>query len=172
MHPFEKNRKHHRPNIVKILYIAESRPDGGTFFYNYDSKLFSALKTAWENALGKALTTQDFINLFIDTGCYLEDLCLEPVNKLPDEERKQKRKAAIPHLASRIKQHNPKAAIILMKGIYSNVQEAIRLSGCHIEYIQSTSFPAHSIENETNCIEGNASILKELIKSNLLIVPQ
>ena len=37
---YENLRNHYKPDKVEVLFVGESRPQGGTFFYQGDSTLF------------------------------------------------------------------------------------------------------------------------------------
>jgi hypothetical protein len=50
-----------------------------------------------------------------DLGCYVDDLCLEPVNHLPESERAAKRLEAEPALERRIKQYQPGVVVAIGK---------------------------------------------------------
>ena len=76
----EELRKSYKPDKVKILFVGESPPAGGTFFYNANSNLYRNTKKAFEIALEKEWS-YDFLSDFKKMGCYLVDLCLIPVNK-------------------------------------------------------------------------------------------
>jgi len=65
----------------------------------------------------------------------LDDLCLEPVNKLDKANRKIMRKKYIQSLASRISVYKPMAICLVMKGISNEVHEAINISRINIQKI-------------------------------------
>ena len=60
-------------------------------------------------------------------GCYLDDLCLEPVNKLSNAEKRTQREEGIEPLAARIEAYNPLAYIVVMKGISEYVHTTMML---------------------------------------------
>jgi len=55
-------RESFRPTDVKILFIGESPPAGGTFFFAADSNLFRYTNAAFTNVYGaRAGTGEDFL---------------------------------------------------------------------------------------------------------------
>src|SRR5688572_24876523 len=50
--PRERLRQAYRPEDVPLLFVGESAPAGGTFFYQADSNLFSAIHEACVRAFG------------------------------------------------------------------------------------------------------------------------
>ena len=163
-------REHHKPNVVKVLYVAESPPEGGTFFYYGNSNLYFAVLEAFKSVLGKDINikSKSFLEFFKDLGCYLEDLCEEPVNNLPKIERLKKRVGGIDGLSSKIRNLRPEVVVILMKEIQPEVKEAIRRSGHRPDLIEVTPFPAHSEQNRLNCVRRNAEILESLVNLGIL----
>jgi len=43
-------RARYCPDVVRVLFVGESSPAGGTFFYAANSKLYFATKHAFEQA--------------------------------------------------------------------------------------------------------------------------
>jgi hypothetical protein len=52
------------------------------------------MRAAFVAAMPQMFAVDDFLETFRAAGCYLDDLCLEPLNNLPDRERKEKRTQA------------------------------------------------------------------------------
>jgi hypothetical protein len=76
----EETRRQFLPEDVRILLIGESAPANGTFFYKANSKLYDATKEAFRLAVPKLVRGPNFLDRFMALGCYLDDLCLTPVN--------------------------------------------------------------------------------------------
>jgi hypothetical protein len=122
----EATRKRFRPNRITTLFVGESRPHSGAFFYDQNSNLFKAMKKAFDAG-------DDFLELFQTSGFYLDDLVEEPVNKIEKRARKARCRENIPSLAARIKKYNPEAIVILMCGIRPMVVEAMFKAGLTYE---------------------------------------
>lgn len=90
----EELRRQYRPDNVRVLMVGESPPVGGTFFYAANSNLFRHTKAAFEKALRRTWSPDEaFLQFFSREGFFLDDLCLHPVNGLPNAERRRARKA-------------------------------------------------------------------------------
>jgi hypothetical protein len=87
----ERTRRRYRPDEVRVLFIGESPPAGGTFFYYANSKLYDATREAFEAGIPALRRTDDFLDAFKRLGCYLEDLSPVPVNHLDLKDREQRR---------------------------------------------------------------------------------
>ena len=88
----ERLRSAHKPEAIRLLFIGESRPAGGTFFYDGNSILQRWTAVAMSRA--HAVDFEDsaaFPREFRAAGYYLDDLCLEPVNHLIPSERRRVR---------------------------------------------------------------------------------
>lgn len=165
----EELRQSFKPTKVKTLFIGESPPAGNTFFYNGNSKLYQCISSSFQAVFPSMSKGPDkFLKQFSEMGCYLDDLCIDPVNKLSEEKRIQARKRGIPGLSQRISILNPAAIICVMKAISSHVNEAIQISGISLSYSAESSFPAFSTENEVNCINENMHHLNEIVHLGIL----
>ena len=127
-------RARYCPDDVRVLFVGESPPAGGTFFYAADSKLYFATKHAFERAL-PGCDPGRFLQSFQSLGCYLDDLCLQPVNHLKltvpaqKRERLRKRVEGEQSLALRLRNTNPAAVVLVMSGIQENVRRAAAAAG-------------------------------------------
>jgi hypothetical protein len=90
------------------------------------------------------LSRQDesFLETFRDLGCYVDDLCLEPVNHLPEPERAARRVEAEPALARRIKQYQPVVVVAIGKTTAAPcVQRALDSAGLADARFERLPFP-------------------------------
>lgn len=112
----KKIRKRYKPQEVKILFIGESPPKNGTFFYSHNSILFYAIFDAFKNRFGKSIPNgPKFLEeYFQKKGCYLIDIFDENGKKL--EDYKGDKNGVINELRTKIQQLNPKTII----GVLSN----------------------------------------------------
>jgi len=113
---------------LRVLFIGESPPTGGTFFYDANSLLYNATRQAFVAAAPK-LAGSDFLAAFARMGCYLEDLSLEPIDKLPKPQKLKARKDAVPSLARRLKGLTPSVIVVVVKGIRPQVLQALNDAG-------------------------------------------
>ena len=116
-----------------MLFVGESPPAGKTFFYWGNSKLFNCTQKAFQIVYGSSCGNgDDFLKFFRTLGCFLDDLCAEPVNRLEASVKKQKRMEGICSLRSRLALMDPAAIVVVMKDIQKPVQQAMEL--VHINY--------------------------------------
>lgn len=130
----EAVRRQFLPKNVSVLFIGESPPAGGTFFYLANSKLYEATKEAFRSALPDLVRGPNFLERFAKLGCYLDDLCLEPVNHLKLDnplakaKRLRLREQGEAPLAGRMRDLGPRHVVVVMKGIEENVRRALDLA--------------------------------------------
>ncbi len=148
----EKLRKSYRPDSVKVLFIGESPPDTGDFFYSGNTKLLRFTRVVFEEVNGIEFeSNEDFLDHFKKTNFYLDDLCYEPINKLSTRQRCLMRENSIASLAKRIKKSNPEYIVIFVKEIKEYVEAAIENSGLKedIKKVYPVPFP-YMRKNEEN----------------------
>ena len=121
MKAVEATRTRFRPERITTLFIGESAPASGDFFYYGNNAMLGHLRVAVELALGKS---DDFLAAFKAYGWYLDDLVLEPVDKLSLLEREEKCLGAQISLADRIAQYQPLAIVTLLLRISDIVEAA------------------------------------------------
>jgi hypothetical protein len=113
---------------TEILFIGESPPASGVFFY-VQSNMTRYTKEAFEQAFGARFDdTKDFLWFFRACGCYLDDLSLEPVIQLGPKERGAELLDAVPGLAERIREAAPEVIIVVLKKIAPQVKAAMALA--------------------------------------------
>lgn len=122
--PYEVIRESFRPNRIRVLFVGESRPNNGTFFYNGDSHLARYTCEAFSPQDGPMLDMPSFLEQFRALGCYLIDLCPQPVNGMSDPERKCAWLTGEPALAAAICTAQPLAIVVVKKSIAKSVARA------------------------------------------------
>jgi hypothetical protein len=116
-------RRRYRPSRVRVLFVGEAPPSSGRFFYQRDSGLYRALRQAFLAALPRE-PARDFLLTFRARGCYLVDLCGEPVDDLDAEARAALRRAGEAALARTIRRLRPETVVTLVRAIVPNVRRA------------------------------------------------
>lgn len=76
--PLEELRHSFRPDEINTLFVGESPPHGGDFFYRCDSLLYRAKRCAFGEP-------EDFLADFKSRGFFLDDLVLTPINKITNK---------------------------------------------------------------------------------------
>jgi hypothetical protein len=131
----ERLRRRYCPPQVRLLFVGESPPASGRFFYQADSGLYRAIRDSFLAALPR-LASAKFLESFRDLGCYLVDLCEIPVDRLAKDKRRKACVDGEARLARTLKQHKPKIVITVVRSIAANVrrsQERAGWRGTHLE---------------------------------------
>jgi len=123
----EVSRERYRPDRIHLLFVGEAPPASGRFFYHADSGLYRAVRTAFITAL-PALENSEFLKSFQALGCYLVDLCAEPVDRLGKKERMRVCTESEGRLARTIKRLQPRTVITVVRSIATNVKRAEQLA--------------------------------------------
>jgi len=126
---FEALRASYRPEHVRILFLGESVPAGGTFFYSGNSNLVRHTCEAFAAVFGTPRDAHAFPQVFRDRGCHLVDLCSAPVNGLDRVARRKARNAGIPALARNLRELRPECVVVVGKAIESYCQKALKTGG-------------------------------------------
>src|ERR1700721_4048363 len=77
----EETRAHYRPERITTLFVGESPPHSGKFFYYGNTALAHHMSFAMRRA--GLLDDGDFPDRFKAYGWDLDDLVLEPVTRMP-----------------------------------------------------------------------------------------
>ncbi len=128
MEAVEATRARFRPERITTLFVGESAPDSGDFFYYGNNAMLGHMQRVVDNALGES--GDDFLTRFKAYGWYLDDLVLEPVDKLTRLERKEKCLDARNSLAARITEYEPLANVTLLLRISVFVDAAAVAANC------------------------------------------
>ena len=131
----ERLQSHYRPDRVRILFVGESPPASGRFFYQADSGLYRAVREAFVLAF-PSLKNDEFLHSFSTLGCYLVDLCGEPVDNMTWGARRHACRKGETRLAQKIRALRPQTVVTVVRSIRANVKRAqIRAgwSGPHLE---------------------------------------
>ncbi len=155
----EKIRTSYKPDKVRILLVGESAPMAGDFFYFGDS-LCKYTKSAFAKVYPEVglQTIQDFLNFLKEKGVYLDDICLMPINKLDERERKQCIENSVSSLAERIKVYCPIVVVSMLKKIEMDIRKSLRIAGVNP---QLYSLPFGGNGHQNKYIEGLAEIVKK-----------
>lgn len=114
---FEDLREEYKPDKIEVLFVGESRPQGGTFFYLANSALYGETKKAFDEYLA-----QDIFSLtnFKNWNLWLYDICDEPVNGMNNLQRAEHIHTRMPQLIEFIEDVKPKIIIVCKKTFVEN----------------------------------------------------
>jgi uracil-DNA glycosylase len=121
---WEALRRAYRPERVKMLFVGESPPMSGRFFYNRDSGLYRAVRDAFHQ-VDSSINDENFLTVFRGAGCYLVDACLQPVDRMKPAARRNACLDGEPRLTRRIRAMQPETIVTLVRSIQKNVERAI-----------------------------------------------
>lgn len=158
----ERLRRGYLPRKVRVLFVGESPPAGGTFFYAADSGLYRATRDAFYDALPQLDRSEPFLDAFSRLGCYLEDLCDRPVNDKPPAERLQLRREGEARLARTLKELHPHEIVVLLKAIVPNVRRALVSAGMDDLDCRCVTYPSRWHRHRIAYRRDLVSILAEL----------
>ena len=119
----ERLRRRYCPERIRLLFIGESPPASGRFFYRQDSGLYRAIRDTFR-MIDPSITDDTFLEVFRNSGCYLIDACSRPVDRLDARSRHAACLAGEPGLTRNIRRLKPSAIATLVKSIRDNVRRA------------------------------------------------
>jgi hypothetical protein len=155
------------PETTNVLFVGESRPAGGTFFYSADSKLYFATKEAFRLGVPDLSRGPIFLERFRALGCFLDDLCLEPVNHLKRNnplawaKRLRLREEGEEPLAERIHRYGPRQIVVVMKEIEPNVRRAALAADVGDIVLPALPFPSWKA-NHDRYVDELSALLKRM----------
>ncbi len=136
---------------IRAVFLGESPPESRgeiRFFYGQNlsshDNLFRGLMLALYNADKFDLdrtAKAEWLQRFRDDGFYLEDLCEEPVNGLPERERSNKRRIAVAKAVTRLQRLKPEGIVICHAKVFGDAYEQLRLAGLPVLHDRAIPFP-------------------------------
>jgi hypothetical protein len=144
-------RQSYKPETVNLLFIGESPPQKSQYFYLANSNLFRCIQQSFRQVVGSVCGDgKQFLDYFKRAGCFLDDLCILPINGLTSPERRQYQEDGITSLVERISGMSPKVVVIVGKGIEGKVQRACSAAFVPTLDIHCMTFPAFGRMNNSN----------------------
>jgi hypothetical protein len=157
----ESVRERYRPERILTLFVGESAPHSGKFFYLGNTALKRHMQETLEAAgLGG---NGDFLEQFKRLGWYLDDLVQTPVNQLTKPERKAACLTARKSLAERIAKYRPEAIVPLLLSIKDVVEGAAHDAG---STAPCYPVPFAGMGQQTRFLKEMARILPKLPRNN------
>ncbi|MBW1613151.1 MAG: hypothetical protein JRJ57_04080 [Deltaproteobacteria bacterium] len=85
-----KLRDRYKPKVIKTIFILESPPASGKYFYDETGDVTEPLCTAFMRLLSyKPITKKEGLEYFVQTGHFLVDATYQPVNHLKEKDRER-----------------------------------------------------------------------------------
>jgi len=141
---YEELRRRYKPESTQVLFVGESRPNGGTFFFNGSSNLHRWTRKAFETACGRTYRdARAFLAAFRDAGFWLADLCPDPVDGLKGTPRRDACTAGEPALSRLLTELQPHTVIGVKLDLKPHIQRAITLAGGKSPVLHVLPFPLY-----------------------------
>jgi hypothetical protein len=158
----ERLRRRYLPETVRLLLIGESAPASGRFFYRRDSGLYRAIRAAFQVADDR-ITDENFLDRFRACGCYLVDLCREPVDDLEPARRREARRRGEVELTAKIRKYRPPVIMVLLRSIRPNVLRASGQAGWSGRLL-NTPYPARWVRHREQFLETAVPEIRALCR--------
>lgn len=146
-----------------MLFIGESPPASGRFFYNRDSGLYRALRDAFHLA-DESIVDENFLAVFQRAGCYLIDACRRPVDRMEPAARRNACSAGEALLGRRVRTLQPEAIVTLVRSISANVERAARRASWS-GTILTVPYPGRWVQHRKAFLQLLVPHLKTLLDS-------
>jgi hypothetical protein len=121
-------QRRYRPAHLRLLFIGEAPPVSGRFFYRRDSGLYRAIRDSFR-ILDASITDATFLDVFRASGCYLIDVCPDPVDHRDPPSRRASCLASEIALSRKIKGLRPPTIVTMVRSIQENVERAASRAG-------------------------------------------
>lgn len=157
--PYDEARKKYQPDNIRCLFIGESRPAGGRYFFRENSNLYFATKEAFERAAAENFNCAAFQNM----GCWLYDVCDVPVNNLGSRERKARILEGMQVLKQALHELNPKFVVVVKKGDFGRLVYPCVLASGYIDRLTSWLLPFPLYQYREQYVQELSSTLKKTI---------
>jgi len=162
---FDRARRKYRPGKIRFLFIAESPPSSGGFFYFAKTigkdHLFRETMKALEfwsedEPMRKGVDKRSMLRRFQSMGFYLLDTCVFPVDKLRPSIRRKAVLSQTPRLINDVIKANPLHIFIVKSSIFNPVSIALREAGLLTRVLNTgpVPFPSH----------GNQRIYRSMLR--------
>ena len=156
----EKLRRSFRPRRIQLLFVGESPPASGRFFYAANSGLYRAMSSAFQMA-DETINEENFLAAFRARGCYLIDLCHEPVDDLDMKQRRLMRRDGEKSLAREIARLRPDVIAPLLRAITGTVVSAVAQAGWQGQVLP-LPYPGRWVRHREQCIAALTPVIRSL----------
>ncbi len=144
----------YKPRTIRVLFVAESPPSSGGFFYfrktiGKDHLFRETMKalSLWplRRPLRKGFDKTGLLEEFRSRGFFLIDTCELPVDRLSPKARKISIAQGSSGLASRVKDLDPDSIVIVKKTVYGPVRHELETVGLGNRLLNTgpLPFPSH-----------------------------
>ena len=159
--PYRHACNRYRPAKIRALFIGESRPANGTYFYYGNSNLFNYTKQAFEQAEDQVFT----LDRFRAHGCWLYDVCDDPVNRLEDGERRNTIIMGLPLLQQVLHETAPEYVFVIKEGVFGELVYPRILKEGYVDGATAFHLPFPACGQQNNYVRLLADVLRRTIFS-------
>jgi len=165
-------RNKYKPRRVNILFIAESPPSSGGYFYSGKTigkdHLFRETMKALEfwpsgRPMRKDCDKRSMLREFRSLGFFLIDTCEFPVDKLPPRERRISTIRGAMTLPGRVEALCPDRILIVKKTVFKPAIQALSITGFARRVLNTDPLPFPSHGNQ----KKYRTMLRRLVKKKL-----
>jgi hypothetical protein len=173
---YARARDRYKPDKVIVLFIAESPPSSGGYFYFSQTigkdHLFRETMKALElwplsRPMGKGLDKRPFLAAFHSKGFFLIDTCELPVDKLPPAERRNAIVRGADRIVYKVKHLDPTNIVIVKKTVFHPIREALEKAGLRAMVLNKAPLPFPSHGNQQKFRDGLRHALKKRALSQI-----
>jgi len=159
----ETLRETFRPDRIRLLFIGEAPPASGRFFYSRNSGLYRAMRDAFQ-ALDHRIDDRNFLRVFQQSGCFLIDLCPNPVDHLDSPSRRRARDRGERLLSSTLIRLRPQRIAPVLRAIADQVVRAASRIDWHGELLQ-LPYPGRWSHHRREFLKALEPTLRDLLHS-------
>jgi len=158
----EEMRRKYRPGQVRLLFIGESPPASGRFFYRRNSGLYRAVRDVF-TVVDPSVNDENFLETFQSSGCYLVDLCSQPVDRLSPTRRRATCRASEHSLALTIARLRPQMIATVLRSIEVNVSNAVAEASWSGPLLH-LSYPGRWVHLRSEFVTGLLPVVGRLLR--------
>jgi len=171
---YARARNKYRPTKVNVLFIAESPPSSGGYFYaektiGKDHLLRETMKALklWpvDRPMMKGCDKRPMLKQFRSLGFFLIDTCELPVDKMPPRQRRLSTIQGASTLPNRVKELDPGRILIVKKTVFNPARHALSIAGFEDRILNKRSLPFPSHGNQRRF----RRMLRRLVSQNGLL---
>ena len=160
----------YKPSHIRVLFIAESPPSSGGFFYFSETIGKDHLFRETMKALGlwsarrrmpKGLQKTPLLHEFSSRGLYLIDTCSLPVDKLSPKDRQIAIATGASRLPRKVEALDPDRILLVKKTIFDPALQALEKAGFAEKVLNHTPIPFPSHGNQRKYRQQLRKILRK-----------
>jgi len=149
---YRRAREKYRPETTDILWVAESPPVGGGYFYFEKASGGNHLFRETMRALGwwpmdepmhTGFDKSSLLRKFQGAGHYLIDLSPTPVDGLPPKERRIALRKSVPHMMDELTAINPNGVLIIKRNVFRILYPNLKSSEFKVLNSEPIPFPSN-----------------------------